>query len=57
MGSYKEEPASRRIVFRRMRLCGESGVVEAKYERKEVAVEDSGRADEDEAYEEAGGGD
>jgi hypothetical protein len=37
------------MVFRRMRLCGESGVVEAKYERKEVAAEDSERVEDDEA--------
>lgn len=39
-GSYKEDPARSRIVFSLARLCSESGVVEAKYERKEESLRD-----------------
>ena len=36
--SYKDDPARNKTVFIRKRLDGESGVVEAKYERKDESV-------------------
>lgn len=37
-GSYSDDPASISIVFRRARLCSDSGVVEEKYETKDVSL-------------------
>jgi hypothetical protein len=37
-GSYSDDPASISMVFRRARLCSDSGVVEAKYEIKDVSL-------------------
>lgn len=37
-GSYRDDPAKKRMDFRRARLCSEFGVVEAKYDRNDESL-------------------